>query len=1516
MSRNIRQLRIFIASPSDCRDEREIVRRLAATDPTIKTLQRDLGISVDVYGWEDVVPEGGRPQSIINAAIEKYDPDWFVFIFWHRFGIDAGEGMTGTEEEWNIARDHHEKGKGRPHISLYFNKARPSSLEIDNSQQNALANFKQKIFGRYEALAGHFEDSNHFETTFRAHLATQILELREKLPPAAYFRDELLAASKSLLMWPTTLGRGEHIDRPELLALLERIQGSESSSTLVLGSPGTGKSALLASLANHLMREGIPFLAIKADMVGSGVDSFKNLGEWLNLTVAPQDALRTVAASEKVVLIIDQLDAVSELLDRKSERLNVILNFIHSLARTPGVHIIGSSREFEFRHDIRLTSIDAERVDLNLPAWEQVAPILLRGGHDPERMGDPLRDLLRVPLHLKLFLEVAVPGAEFESLQGLLDALWNKHVINPEGPEERVTLLEQLALRMADEETLWLPSAVADNYSAARQTLEQAEILARGPNNVTIGFRHQTYYDHALARSFARGTLPFARYVLERQDGLFVRPTLLAGLNYLRASSRAEYHRQLKELFSSSLRLHLRMLVIEFLGGLKDPDDLEAQIVLPLLGSENEAPRVLRSIANSPGWFLRLKTNPLFHDWLSSQPEKAAHCGPIMSSAARFANEDVLNLLEGFWLKDNAYDALSLSVLLEFEDWNTRMVSIAEKLVRRGQGSSEMLAERVAERLPDEAPRIIRAEFDRELQKTLTECEEQALELREDIGKEKTLTDDFSAEKYRPLSKLIERREGWYNLEEFAERAPKAFLHHLWPWFLEIVQRIAEPEHRFVLGYRCDTTSYSSFEGDLEPVDIVRAFLTAITGLVTTDEHRFLKFLDQNTECDLKVVHRLLARGLEILAPRRPQIVLEYLIADTRRLNIGDMHDDQLETKRLIKAVCPHLTQDALSKLETAVRGYTKYKRRLDEWSPKERFQRNQWDRQRRLNLLRVFPEECLSPETKKLRAEEERVFPKEREEFDRTPGLLHTVGARLTAAEMARASDEELLRLFDQLPDSSGWDNPKRQWSSDLSRAGGAIQQAREFGELAKQNPLRVGFLISRLEPGRHETYAGEALQGLANTDFPKDEVIRLIHELDKRGFNTTAFREDAGSALEKIASRNKGLPDAILNRLQEWIKETAEPRWPPSDEAKRPGQKADEEDGSILYGYSRFQVLSHGRGNLVRAVAAGYLERDPPDIDNWTRHIQSQLVHEKHPDIWAETLIRMPILFGGDHEQATNLFDAVIEACPGALRHPFGLHGIARVLRWLKPIEKGEEWLDKLMLYGSSALEERERKYFAQAYGELLPLFHCCHLEARSRARIRDYLTGSRNVYVDRGLAYAAADLWATARCQEMATHILCTLASSEDRSTQGAIAGLFRLKRDSFELNQNMRTIINNVRANPPVLLLAAEDLVEAIEPLTGIEPEFVSQVCADIIRFGAKEVGRPSGSWIFVSENLTNIALTLHRQEAYREVGLELFEQLISLNVQEARAALEVLDRKPARLVPHRYRPRRRRRKRNR
>jgi hypothetical protein len=277
------------------------------------------------------------------------------------------------------------------------------------------------------------------------------------------------------------------------------------------------------------------------------------------------------------------------------------------------------------------------------------------------------------------------------------------------------------------------------------------------------------------------------------------------------------------------------------------------------------------------------------------------------------------------------------------------------------------------------------------------------------------------------------------------------------------------------------------------------------------------------------------------------------------------------------------------------------------------------------------------------------------------------------------------------------------------------------------------------------------------------------------------------------------------------------------------------------------------------------------------------------------------MPPLLNGARERATQLFDAIIQTYPAILRYEFALHSISSAMGWFKPKEKIQEWIEKLLDDGSN--------FCCQAYGELLLIYYCQYQDTWSREKIDHHLTKQGDEIILYGLAEAASYLWEQKNCRKIATTILCTLASSSSPCIQDALANVFRWNQNNFKLNSEMRKVIQAVCNNPPVLLKAAYNLIELLEPETGREPALVSYVCQAILDGDSSSPNNASPSLSLRTENLTNIALTLHRQEIYRERGLSIFEKLLSLNLIEARMALEVLDRKPNQIT---YLPLRRRR----
>ena len=397
------------------------------------------------------------------------------------------------------------------------------------------------------------------------------------------------AASATVLNWGTTVGVGRHhIASAVEQTVLAAITKEKSSCNLVLGPKGSGKSALSAFVASAAIARGFAVLGIRADRVPATVNTHDELRHYLEgLPVRAADALRLMAARQPTLLIVDQLDSVSELVDRRSERLNLLLNLIRDVSGFPNLHVLAACREFDFRHDSRLSTIAASEVRLGPVDWDLVVPVLKAEGHDPDGMAEPLRDLLRVPWNLDLYLRVASPGRVFASMQSLIEAMWQKAVLNADGPAGRGALLEKLALWMSNQEELFAPISIADDFVAAKDALLREDIITAETNGRSVTFRHQTFYDYALARLFARGTKSLSDHVCEHQDGLFVRPTLINGLELLRDSSRKEYHVQVRSLLTESTRFHIRTLLIESIAQQPDPDDREAEVLLPLLRGDN-----------------------------------------------------------------------------------------------------------------------------------------------------------------------------------------------------------------------------------------------------------------------------------------------------------------------------------------------------------------------------------------------------------------------------------------------------------------------------------------------------------------------------------------------------------------------------------------------------------------------------------------------------------------------------------------------------------------------------------------------------------------------------------------------------------------------------------------------------------------------------------------------------------------------------------------------------------------
>ena len=171
------KVRIFVASPGDVSQERDIVsvvvQELRRTIGDIRGVELET-VRWETHAWPDV---GDDSQDVINAQIREFDV--FVGIMWKRFGTPTKRAKSGTGEEFQRAYDLFAK-YSRPKIMFYFRKA-PFYTTDDKElgQFRKVIQFRKKL-EKLGVLFWQYDQPIDFERDVREHLIRQILELTEK----------------------------------------------------------------------------------------------------------------------------------------------------------------------------------------------------------------------------------------------------------------------------------------------------------------------------------------------------------------------------------------------------------------------------------------------------------------------------------------------------------------------------------------------------------------------------------------------------------------------------------------------------------------------------------------------------------------------------------------------------------------------------------------------------------------------------------------------------------------------------------------------------------------------------------------------------------------------------------------------------------------------------------------------------------------------------------------------------------------------------------------------------------------------------------------------------------------------------------------------------------------------------------------------------------------------------------------------------------------------------------------
>ena len=131
MPKQFTVLRIFVSSPDDVQEERdvleEVVRDINNTDA------QERGLQLKTFRWEkDVTPRIGPPP---QKVVDEQTPDCRIYlgILSARFGTPTEGFGSGTEKEFRSALKSWGK-QGTPWILFYFNDDPPPIAQLPTGQ--------------------------------------------------------------------------------------------------------------------------------------------------------------------------------------------------------------------------------------------------------------------------------------------------------------------------------------------------------------------------------------------------------------------------------------------------------------------------------------------------------------------------------------------------------------------------------------------------------------------------------------------------------------------------------------------------------------------------------------------------------------------------------------------------------------------------------------------------------------------------------------------------------------------------------------------------------------------------------------------------------------------------------------------------------------------------------------------------------------------------------------------------------------------------------------------------------------------------------------------------------------------------------------------------------------------------------------------------------------------------------------------------------------------------------------
>ena len=477
---------------------------------------------------------------------------------------------------------------------------------------------------------------------------------------------------------------------------------------------------------------------------------------------------------------------------------------------------------------------------------------------------------------------------------------------------------------------------------------------------------------------------------------------------------------------------------------------------------------------------------------------------------------------------------------------------------------------------------------------------------------------------------------------------PEYFLEVMLPWLAETLE-LSYLRSNDNGQYRSDALSHDWYGGTYAVKrTLLSSFTDALVAVARTNPEMFRSIATRLAATEFKTNQLLLSHVYRTVPELYAEDALEFLLADSRRLNLGS--DGQYDTRQIIHAICPYLSSDQQVALEEAIFAYRPLKRDGIEWSEEilvEEFR-----------LLGSDSDGYLSHKGNRRLRELGRKFRNEVVPDHPTVSEGGAVGPPIDEKAIQKMSD-------------AAWLGAMAKYRGNVEHRdflkGGATELARELARRVKEEPERFYRLAMMAPADIDSRYVHAFIGGLADSTAPLDYLVAVIQRFVPQAERD--MRSAISSALEKRASA--AISDDLVDLLESYargpMEEQSEEFWRISDRDHNLSERHDGYNNGPYISY-----LNSARGTAFRSLMRSLDERGDAESRERKWSLIEFAANDPSAALRVGAIEELAYLLHQDRERAIELFERLMDGHPELLQayptQEFLRYGLFRYYRRMR--------------------------------------------------------------------------------------------------------------------------------------------------------------------------------------------------------------------------------------------------------